>query len=117
VRLRRQNRELAHVNVNNNITGVNLGRGGDVWLRRFLGRGRNGMWLGRLALYSLRTWNQNSSFFSRGKILECSPYYGGPPTALLFITMYLVSSSIMVAHRRQLMPFWHSLLRAGERLL
>jgi len=23
---------------------------------------------------SLRAWNQNSSFFSRGKILECSPY-------------------------------------------
>jgi len=59
----RQNRELAHVNGNNNITGADLGRGGVVWLRRFLGRGRNGMWLGRLALLSLRTWNQNSSFF------------------------------------------------------
>ena len=58
-----QNRGLAHVNGNNNITGVNLGRGGVVWLRRFLGRGKNGMWLGWLALFGLRTWNQNSSFF------------------------------------------------------
>ncbi len=31
--------------------GVDLERGGVVWLRRFLGRGRNGMWLGRLALF------------------------------------------------------------------
>jgi len=74
VQLRPQNRKLAHVNGNNNITGVNLGRGGVVWLRRFLGRGRNGMWLSRLALFALRTWNQNSSFFLRWKILECSPY-------------------------------------------
>jgi hypothetical protein len=43
VRLRRQNRELAYVNGNNNITGVDLGRGGVVWFRQFLGRGRNGM--------------------------------------------------------------------------
>ncbi len=31
-------------------------------LRRFLGRGRNGMWLGRLALFGLHTWNQNFFF-------------------------------------------------------
>jgi len=35
LRLRRQNRELAHVNGNNNITGVDLGRGDVVWLRQF----------------------------------------------------------------------------------
>jgi len=51
VQMRRQNRKLAHVNGNNNITGVDLGRGGVVWLRQFLGQGRNGMWLGRLALF------------------------------------------------------------------
>jgi len=73
VQLHRQNCELAHVNGTNNITGVDLGRGGVVWLWQFLGWGRNGMWLGRLALFGLRTWNQNSSFFLRGKILECSP--------------------------------------------
>ncbi len=74
VRLRHQNRELAHVNGNNNITGVDLGRGGVVWLRRFLGRGRNGMWLGRLALFGLHTWNQNSSFFFRtGKFWSAAP--------------------------------------------
>jgi hypothetical protein len=74
VRLRCQNRELVHVNGNNNIMGVDLGRGGVVWFRQFLGRGRNGMWLSHLVPRFLYTWNQNSSFFSRGKILECSPY-------------------------------------------
>jgi len=51
MQLRRQNRELAHVTGNNNIMGVDSVRGGVVWLRRFLGRGRNGMWLGRLVLF------------------------------------------------------------------
>jgi hypothetical protein len=51
VQLGCQNRELAHVNGNNNITGVDFGRGGVVWFQRFLGRGRNGMWLSRLALF------------------------------------------------------------------
>ncbi len=51
VRLRHQNHELVHVNGNNNITGDDLGRGGVVWFRRFLGRGRNGMWLSWLALF------------------------------------------------------------------
>ena len=74
VRLRCQNRELVHVNGNNNIMGVDLGRGGVVWFRQFLGRGRNGMWLSHLVPRFLYTWNQNSSFFSCGKILECSPY-------------------------------------------
>jgi hypothetical protein len=36
---------------------------------------------------------------------------------ILFFNMLLVSSYIMVARRRQLMPFWLSLLMAGERLL
>jgi len=40
-----------HVNGNNNIMGVDLGKGGVVWLWRFLRRGRNGMWLGWLALF------------------------------------------------------------------
>ena len=46
-------------------------------------------------------------------------YYGGPTMALLFIiiTMYLVSSYIMLAHRRQSMPFWHSLLTINYVLL
>jgi len=74
VRLHHQNHELAHVNGNNNITGVDLGRGDVVWLWRFLGRGRNGMWLGRLALFSLPTLNQIS--FSRlraGKFSSAAP--------------------------------------------
>ena len=51
MRLCRQNCELAHVNGNNNITGVDLGRGGVVWFRRFLGWGRNGMWRDVAALF------------------------------------------------------------------
>jgi len=35
MRLHRQNRELAHINGNNNITGVDLGRGGVVALAIF----------------------------------------------------------------------------------
>jgi len=35
MRLRRQNRELAHVNGNNNITGVDLGREGVVGFGNF----------------------------------------------------------------------------------
>jgi len=40
-----------------------------------LGRGRNGMWLGWLALFGLRTWNQKSSsfFFRAGKFWSAAP--------------------------------------------
>ena len=73
MRLCRQNRELAHVNGNNNITGVDLGRGGVVWFRQFLGRGRNGMWPPYLFPRFLCTWNQNSSFFCAGKFWSAAP--------------------------------------------
>jgi hypothetical protein len=74
VRLRCQNRELAHLNGNNNITGVDLGRGGVVWFRKFLGRGRNGMW--RLIWFCISCVRGTKTllFFSCGKILECSLY-------------------------------------------
>ena len=77
VRLRCQNRELAHVNGNNNITGVDLGRGGVVWFRQFLGRGRNGMWRDVAALFgSAFLWYVEPKLFLllHGKILQCSPY-------------------------------------------
>jgi len=55
---------------------VNIGRGGVVWLRRFLGQSRDGMWLGRLTLFGstfLAYVEPKLFFFSHGKILECSP--------------------------------------------
>jgi hypothetical protein len=77
VRLHRQNRELAHVNGNNNITGVDLGRGGVVWIRQFLGRGRNGMWCDVAALFgsAFLVYVEPILFFLllHGKILQCSP--------------------------------------------
>jgi len=77
--LRRQNRERAHVNGNNNITGVDLGRGGVLWLRRFLGRGRNGMWIGQLALFGsafLAYVEPKLFFFFRaGKFWSAAPIH------------------------------------------
>jgi hypothetical protein len=68
-----QNCKLAHVNGNNNITGVNLGRGGVVWFWQFLGRGRNGMWLLIWFRVSCVRGTKTLLFFLPGKILECSP--------------------------------------------
>ena len=73
VQLHCQNCKLAHVNGNNNITGVDLGRGGVVWFWQFLGRGRNEMWLPSLVLRFLCAWNQNSSFFCAGKFWSAAP--------------------------------------------
>ncbi len=73
VQMRRQNHELAHVNGNNKITGVDLGRGGVVWFWRFLGRGRKGMW--RLIWFRVSCVRGTKTlFFHERKILECSPY-------------------------------------------
>ncbi len=74
VQLRRQNRELAHVDGNNNITGVDLGTEKESGNRQFWGWHElcfvTFFWL----LFVLRTWNQNFFSLSRRKILQCSPY-------------------------------------------
>jgi len=44
-----------------------------------LGRGRNGMWLGRLALFGLHTWNQDSLFFRAEKFLSAAPTIAALP--------------------------------------
>jgi hypothetical protein len=76
VQLRRQNRKLAHVNGNNNITGVNLGRGGVVWFRQFLGWGRNGMWRDVAALFgsAFLVYVEPKLFFAFAREnSQCSP--------------------------------------------
>jgi hypothetical protein len=76
VRLRRQNRKLAHVNGNNNITGIDLGKGGVVWFWRFLGWGRNRMWRDVATLFgsAFLVYVEPTLFLLlHGKILQCSP--------------------------------------------
>ena len=80
VQLRRQNCELAHVNGNNNITVVDLGREGVVWFRQFLGRGRNGMWHDVAALFGstflVYVEPKLFFFFCAGKFWSAAPING-----------------------------------------